>query len=176
MVVQESQFGNQNTAEHKAENLEQELLTYIAANQCDANDINTAYTIALSGDVADDERVMALSQEMVSLLDKGLPMNQIGQIIADTKQLEQSQNNYDKIIHQFNFDSESFKVLQQLSQENVEGLLVLRANQSPILELKIIAGVDSKQVVQEIIRKLNDLKKISKQYKFQAEFYDRKES
>lgn len=172
MIGEPSQFNTQESDNSNIEQLEKDLTQFINKKNYSADDIEQAFLIANGDDSVEDENIMILAEKMKELLDGGMSLNKIGSIIADVKELEIKEKDYIERLYSFEFDNESIKILQQLPNMKNGGTCIIKVNGRSRYNFKIPREIDSQQIRDVVLRVLDDLGDVGRQFSVQAEFHE----
>ncbi len=167
-----TQFNIQESASPKREHVEKDLTSFIDKQNYSVSDTEQAFLIANGDDSVEDENIMKLAEKMKELLDGGMPLNKIGQMIADAKEFEVNKKDYIEKLCLFKFDNKSIKVLQQLPSMENSGTCIIKVNGQALYNFEISNESDAQNIMDGIIHALDDLGDAGRQFSLQAEFFE----
>ncbi|XLQ19748.1 MAG: hypothetical protein ACKUBY_04105 [Candidatus Moraniibacteriota bacterium] len=175
MIGESSQFNTQESASSKSEQSEQDLMRFIGEQNYSANDVEQAFLIANGDENVENKNVMKLAEKMKELLDNGMPLNKLGEIIAGVKELETELvsvvKDYVKKLYSCRFDDESMKILQQLPDMDKGGTCVIKVNGQPQYSFEILGDNGPQEIRNTVLQVLDKLGNAGKQFPLQAEFH-----
>lgn len=172
MISESSQFNIQESAKSKNEHLEKDLTSFINRQNYSVSDIEQAFLIANGDDSVEDKNIIKLAEKMKGLLDDGMPLNKIGQIIADVKEGEVNKKNYIEKLSLFKFDNKSIKILQQLPNMESSGTCIIKVNGQILYNFEISSESGAQNIMDGVIDALDDLGDAGRQFSLQADFFE----